>query len=245
MCLIHQADSNGSFQNKDEGPLFSQNDEENLKFTFLIGASFPITLDELTSFLKSQVCTDFHDTINSAQTVWQKNNTTVLENKQFYETGCKQFIDIHLIIKVPKNDSSLGTEVSFSVASDDDFLKNVTAKNLELLKSTCFANNLTVEYFNRHVESENKSETEFGNLENIESVVACLKKLIEVAALNVDLFSRQNSEGCHELLSDWNPLLDVCKFWLEGISLCAIGFFGLCGNTLALVVLGSTKDSNR
>ena len=245
MCFIHQADLNGSFQNKDEGHLFSQNDEENINFTFLIGASFPINLDQLTSFLKSQVCTNFHDIINSTQTVWQKNNQTVLENKQFYETGCKQFMDFHLIIKVQRNVSTVATEVSISVSSDDDFLKNVTTKNLQLLKSRCSTNNLTVEHFDYHVKSENKDETEFENLENIESVVSCLKKLIKVAALDVHLFSPKNAEGCHELLSDWNPVLDVCKFWLEGISLCAIGLFGLCGNTLALVVLGSTKDSNR
>ena len=75
-------------------------------------------------------------------------------------------------------------------------------------------------------------------------LIDCVEKMLEVTQ-KLHEMSLVSGAGCHELLSDWNPILDGCKYWLEGISLVAIGLFGLCGNTLTLVVLGSTKDSNR
>jgi len=86
------------------------------------------------------------------------------------------------------------------------------------------------------------------NASQFNTPVTCLRKIVEEAGIfskNEDEETGGDIEGCHELLSEYNPVLDRCKFWLEGISLCVIGFFGLCGNTLAIIVLGSTKDSNR
>jgi hypothetical protein len=71
---------------------------------------------------------------------------------------------------------------------------------------------------------------------DLERAVGCLKKLTE------DI---ENGIGCYELLSEWNPILDWCKFWVEGVAVSVIGVFGLWGNTLAIVALGNNKVVNK
>jgi hypothetical protein len=78
----------------------------------------------------------------------------------------------------------------------------------------------------------------------LDSLTRCADKMRRVS-VGLQQLTSAFGAGCHELLSDWNPFLDGCKYWLEGVSLCVIGIFGLFGNGLAIVVLGSTKDSNR
>jgi hypothetical protein len=115
-------------------------------------------------------------------------------------------------------------------------MQNFTKDQLNVINSLC------------HVDSDSGPA---GRI-SFNTTLACLKKVVEVSGINergdeVDEEYEEDGdiEGCHELLSEYNPVLDSCKFWLEGISLCVIGLFGLCGNTLAIIVLGSTKDSNR
>ncbi len=72
------------------------------------------------------------------------------------------------------------------------------------------------------------------------STIKCVRKVLEVVGEDDG-----DIKDCHELLSEYDPVLESCKFWLEGISLSAIGFLGLCGNILAIIVLGRTKDSTR
>lgn len=106
------------------------------------------------------------------------------------------------------------------VLDTKNLLKNFTLGQLDTISSLCHA----------------------GSLISYNDTIQCLRKFVDVLSLRDD---NDDIEDCHELLSEYNPILDSCKFWLEGISLRAIAVFGLCGNTLAIIVLGRTKDSNR
>lgn len=143
---------------------------------------------------------------------------------------------INQIIVVEANDPcDLGDFIRI-VLNIGSLLQNFTKDQLDLIHSLC------------HVDSDAVRIS-------YNATMACLRKVVEVSGIydegeevgeNDDGGDDDGDiEGCHELLSEYNPVLDSCKFWLEGISLCVIGFFGLCGNTLAIIVLGSTKDSNR
>jgi hypothetical protein len=82
------------------------------------------------------------------------------------------------------------------------------------------------------------------SLNFMDLVVKCLRKVVEISG-SFGHNDDDDIEDCHELLSEYNPVLESCKFWLEGVFVCSIAFFGLCGNMLAIIVLGRTKDSNR
>jgi hypothetical protein len=48
---------------------------------------------------------------------------------------------------------------------------------------------------------------------------------------------------CHEPFDEFEPLMDIAQFWLEGVAILVVGTFGLMGNLMTLLVLRRI-DSN-
>ncbi|TRY77004.1 hypothetical protein TCAL_02696 [Tigriopus californicus] len=65
-----------------------------------------------------------------------------------------------------------------------------------------------------------------------------------------DSFSNVNVTGssggrlpCFELHAEYNSFLDSSKYWLEGVGICVVGVFGLCGNVLTIIVLRKSETN--
>jgi hypothetical protein len=116
--------------------------------------------------------------------------------------------------------------------NDNKNSKNKNNKN----KNKNNNNNTTVNDNNNNNKDNKYHNIEAKDHEEMQRAIRCLKKLTEEVENEID---------CHELLSEWNPILDGCKFWVEGVAVCVIGVFGLCGNTLAIVALGNNKVANK
>jgi hypothetical protein len=50
-----------------------------------------------------------------------------------------------------------------------------------------------------------------------------------------------NNLECYELQSEYDDFLTSVKFWVEGVCVCVVGAFGLCGNALTIIVLGMRR----
>lgn len=48
---------------------------------------------------------------------------------------------------------------------------------------------------------------------------------------------------CFELHAEYNSFLDSSKYWLEGVGICVVGVFGLCGNALTIIVLRKSETN--
>lgn len=48
---------------------------------------------------------------------------------------------------------------------------------------------------------------------------------------------------CHEPLREYESFLASIRFWGEGVALCAVGVFGLCGNILTIIVLRKAETN--
>ena len=227
---------------------------ESLRYDFNIEGSK--SLMEIKSFLVSTLCENVTDVATATATTATKSSATATATMAttlsatattsassasigniLYDLTCKNFIETFL--NVPKLSTSIsgrGTSADGDDTSDDN-LANDDTTNATVQISFKVSNRIS--FFNT-------TNDVIDDLDQSckDDLTDCVRKMFQVSHKISDISSKIGV-GCHEYLSDWNPVLDGCKFWIDGIPLCAIGIFGLCGNTLALVVLGSTKDSNR
>ena len=252
---------NGSSTNEQLTVSSNQEMTERLEYSFIFESLNETNSDQIKTFLLSEICQE-----NS--TVFKSNaeNETKTDVEYVIEPGCNFFIENYLSIELSKEDSqtrgkesdngttTTTTTITYQLSISillDEFI-NLTKENFDELDKSCPNNNNNIKNNNNNINNNNNNNNINNNSNSkdnmyiisiggeMELVLQCVNMMIAVLK-----FSPEIGIGCHELLSEWNPILDGCKFWLEGVSLCAIGLFGLCGNTLAIVVLGSTKDSNR
>jgi hypothetical protein len=236
---------NGSWSNEPIGFPINQEMRERLKYSFVFESTNKTNSDQIRTYLLSDICQEQkNSTISKAATEKEPDVEHAVKPE------CNSFIENYLSIELSKDappnmerdsdnktttttttttttKTSIFYQLSLSVMTEE--FVNLTKENIDELNKYCPSNT-----------NINEDDFEFVFIGDKTTVLECVNKMIDVLK-----FSPHIGVGCHELLSEWNPILDGSKFWLEGVSLCVVGLFGLCGNTLAIVVLGSTKDSNR